>query len=109
MKKFFWSLGCFLVTFFALLFFLGPKSDNNNSSAEAKKQQSYLEESPNTIFVVSEYQGNIAIFEKNKPSPIKVTDVQIIDLPKQDRELLKKGIQVNTKEELSNILEDYCS
>ena len=48
-----------------------------------------MEESPNTIFVVSEYQGNIAIFKKNNPSPLKVTDVQIIDLPSQDRELLK--------------------
>lgn len=108
MKKFFWSLGCFLVTFFALLFFFGPKSDNN-PSAEEKKQQSYLEGSPNTIFVVSEYQGNIAVFEKDNPSPVKITDVQIVDLPREDRELLKKGIKANTKEELSNILEDYCS
>ncbi len=108
MKKIFWSLGCFLVTFLALLFFFGPKSDNN-PSAEEKKQQSYLESTPNTIFVVSEYQGNIAVFEKDNPSPVKITDVQIVDLPREDRELLKKGIKVNTKEELSNILEDYCS
>ena len=109
MKKFFWSLGCFIVTFFTLLFFFGPKSNNNNPSAEEEKQKSYLESSPNTIFVFSEYQGNIAVFEKDNPLPVKITDVQIVDLPREDRELLKKGIKVNTKEELSNILEDYCS
>ena len=109
MKKILWSLGCFLLTFLVALFFFAPKNSNNDTQVKAEKQKSYLEEKKSTVFVVSEYQGNIAIFKKGNPSPVKIVDVQLSDLPKQDKELLEKGIEVNSKEELLNILEDYCS
>lgn len=60
-------------------------------------------------FLIKEYNGNVAVFENGKSFPFKTTETMVKDLPVADRELLKKGISVESKEELSRILEDYCS
>lgn len=60
-------------------------------------------------FTIKEYNGNVAVFESGKVLPIETTETMVDDLPAADRELLKKGIIVSSKKELSRILEDYCS
>ena len=60
-------------------------------------------------YEVKEYCGNIAIFQCGSSSPVKTTSICVSELPKADREMLKKGIKASTEEELSTLLEDYCS
>ncbi len=60
-------------------------------------------------FIIKEYNGSVAVFENGKNDPIKKTETMVADLPVADREILKKGINAKTQEELSRILEDYCS
>lgn len=60
-------------------------------------------------YKIKEYKGNIAVFEAGQEQPFKTVSVCVKDLPKDDRELLRQGISVNSLEELSTVLEDYCS
>ena len=60
-------------------------------------------------YVVKEYKGKIAVFEKGNEKPFKITQVNTADLPKTDKEILKNGIEVENQKELSSVLEDYCS
>ncbi len=60
-------------------------------------------------FVIKEYKGSVAVFENGKNDPIKKTETMVSDLPVADQEILKKGINVPSQEELLRILEDYCS
>lgn len=77
-----------------------PKSPNfhsHNSPAESK------------VYKLKSYNGNIAVFNSDSSDPIRITSVSIEELPPADQELLKKGIEVFSEEELITILEDYCS
>lgn len=60
-------------------------------------------------YCVKEYRGNIAIFEKSKEKPFKITNIAVGELPTEDQKLLKQGIEVSGQEELNNLIEDYCS
>lgn len=55
--------------------------------------------------------GKIAIYTGNKEvrKLEKVTDISVLDLPDNEREILKKGIQVQSQEELLTILEGMRS
>lgn len=61
-----------------------------------------------TRYIVAEYQGKIAVFNEDNTTPIHVFESPYVrDLPKYDRELLTKGIVVESNTELLKILEDY--
>lgn len=55
--------------------------------------------------------GKIAIYTANKEGRQleKVTDISVLDLPDNEREILEKGIQVQSQEELLTILEGMRS
>lgn len=91
---------CFIVSFGVLPTI---KNHSNETSSESQSPNSSLS------YVVKDFNGNIAVFENGQNSPFKITDVPINSLPYADREILKKGIAVNSKNELNRILEDYCS
>lgn len=65
--------------------------------------------SEKVTYVVKEYNGKVAVFEKGKDRPFKVTEVNTSDLPQADKEILKNGIETDSQKKLSTILEDYCS
>lgn len=75
----------------------------------AKKEEKLKQTQNTSDFIIKEYNGSVAVFESGKNSPFKTTETMVSDLPTADRELLKKGISVGSREELSRILEDYCS
>lgn len=63
-------------------------------------------------YLVSVNGGYIAIYKYNEDSEkelIKQTDIPINILPIVDQEKLQKGILVNTKDEVNQLLEDYSS
>ena len=63
-------------------------------------------------YLVSVNKGCIAIYKYNEDGNkelIKQTDIPINILPIVDQEKLQKGILVNTKKEVNQLLEDYSS
>lgn len=74
-----------------------------------KKEEKIAQDQVIGDFIIKEYNGSVAVFENGKTLPFKTTETMVDDLPATDRELLKKGIIVGSKEELSRVLEDYCS
>ena len=58
-----------------------------------------------TVYTVKEYNGKIGIFENE--SLIYTLDRYVFTLPEYDKKLLSSGIEVSTKEELYEIIEEY--
>ncbi len=63
----------------------------------------------NTYYLVSDYEGKIAVFKNDSTIPMEIYDTYIHSLPKHDRLLLEKGIHADTRQELQDIIEDYTS
>ncbi len=61
----------------------------------------------NYKYVVSEYDGHVAVFVPGQQMPSYITDTPVSALPFADREMLARGIEVKTEAELSSLLEDY--
>ena len=108
----------FVLIFSALSFFMfgSKKQKHLNETAQIEKSQvtAVKNENNNTPdqsngYIVKEYNGKVAAFERGSQKPFKATFTDVSDLPIADRELLKSGIKVNTQEELNSVLEDYCS
>ncbi len=60
-------------------------------------------------YLVSEYEGKIAVFKNGGTIPIDIYDTYISSLPQHDRLLLEKGIHADNIQELQEIIEDYTS
>lgn len=69
------------------------------------------EKSENKMYLVKEHNGFIGVFKVDHANfnLCYIKDVKISNLPKEDQDLLRKGIFVSSKSELNNLLEDYCS
>ena len=65
--------------------------------------------SNNTTYYVKEYEGRIAVFKDINNKPITITDTYVFTFPKEDKELLCKGVKVEGEKKLKRFLEDYCS
>lgn len=104
-KVLFW-LGCVIIISLIVFFLVTELSNNTNNAAEEVPK---AELSPKSTFIVKEYNGKVAVFELSNPEPTRITDVDLFDLPQEDRKLLYAGIVAENIEELSQILEDYCS
>ena len=61
----------------------------------------------NRTYIIKNYEGKVACFEKDNTSPFIITDVYVINLPPLDREMLENGIETVGSRNLSRILEDY--
>lgn len=125
-KKIIKTVACsILLASGASLIFCGLDLKNKNESAEPiksvenykepkydfspKKEEKITQNEEMSDFIIKEYNGSVAVFESGKNLPFKTTETPVSDLPATDKELLKKGINVSGEEELSRILEDYCS
>lgn len=106
MKNKFVVLGFFVIMCVIFVFCVNQKSDKNSGNASDMPP---MESKSNLMYVVKEYNGNIAVFEENCDIPFKITDVRLSDFPDEDKKLLNKGIEASSSQELNCILEDYCS
>ena len=60
-------------------------------------------------FLAGIYRGHVAIWQRDDPEPM-ITLPYLADLlPKADRLALSRGIPLNTQEDLTRFLEDFCS
>lgn len=60
-----------------------------------------------TVFVLTEYDGKLAVFIKGDDTPQEIIDAQFLSLPQNDKEKLKNGIETNSLEELYRLIEDF--
>ncbi len=58
-------------------------------------------------YLVSVHEGKIGVFQRGEPVPFLLADVQVYLLPREDQDLLKKGIRADSLAEVRRILEDY--
>lgn len=57
-------------------------------------------------FVLREYEGKIALFYGGEELPAAVYETSVEEFYPADRELLQKGIVLNSREELVRLIED---
>ncbi|MBR5201979.1 MAG: BofC C-terminal domain-containing protein [Clostridia bacterium] len=60
-------------------------------------------------YILSEYNGKIAVFKNQERIPIDIYDIYVTTLPQHDRVLLENGIRIETPDELQKLIEDYTS
>ncbi|MCR4563031.1 MAG: hypothetical protein K5755_00120 [Clostridiales bacterium] len=78
--------------------------------ASNKPSQSYSKiNEPETGYVLSVYDGRIAVFEYPDREPAEVFDVYISSLPYNEQLELESGIFVSDRRELQRLIEDYTS
>lgn len=64
-------------------------------------------ETPEPKYILSGYDGLVAVFVPGEEKPSFVTETPVSVLPSADREALKVGMPVYSEEELTRLLEDY--
>lgn len=85
-----------------------PEAEKPITQGKASSQGD-LQHNDSLAYIVKDFNGNIAVFEKDKSVPFKVTQVNTRNLPKKDQDLLKIGIPVHSEQELAELMEDLCS
>ena len=116
MKKLVTVTGCFLFMCIIITSAILPSmpktmaKDNIDADAQSVVQEdSNPPKTDDDTYIISEYNGKIAVFKKSSSEPLFVSDVYVSSLPQADKQMLKNGIEVNTKKELNRLIEDYCS
>lgn len=64
---------------------------------------------PQPKYILSGYEGMVAVFLPGSEQPSYVTDAPVSCLPAADRKILTEGLPVFSEEELTRLLEDYGS
>lgn len=123
----FFVLGIFYIFFYNNNLFLLNKNNNTsniidtsmnfekNSSEQIILEDNNINSQENNIenYEIKNHNGYIAVFKLNNNIntniPMKITSINVKDLPEFDQKLLQAGIKVNNLQELNIILEDYCS
>ncbi len=57
-------------------------------------------------FVLKEYDGRIALMEEGVDEPLAVYKTPISSLYPSDAELIRKGVRLNSRAEISRLIED---
>lgn len=74
-----------------------------------KKTNEYTSKNRTPIYLVSEHNGRLAIFNYNSSIPITVYNVNTNTLPQKDYEKIQKGIKIYTEKGLINLINNYTS
>lgn len=60
-------------------------------------------------FILGVQDGNIALWKKGSPEPITVFPYRADSLPEADRKALEQGIELESRQDLLELMEDYLS
>ena len=89
-----------------------PALAKQSAAKPEKNNQTLVDEiqpDPYTGYVVKEFNGKIAVFEKGVANPYRMTDMPVSFLPDYDKNLLVGGIELDSQDEVNRVLEDYLS
>ena len=59
--------------------------------------------------LVGVHNGRIALWRDNDPKPFKVFPYPVSMLPDEQEQMVRKGIRVESMEELQRLMENYLS
>ena len=60
-------------------------------------------------FLLGLRQGRLTLWQDSDPHPLQVYDIRESSLPPADQLLLRRGIRLESREEVWQILENYLS
>lgn len=75
-----------------------PAEKGATGSSETKKEKYYI---------LTDYEGRLAIFENGDPYPLEQLDVFVEELPERDITRIKQGIRTKSLEQALSYAEDY--
>lgn len=93
---------CFLVAAVIMVFIGGE-----NSVTAEQEPSGITQQQDDSIYIVKEYNGKIAVFYQNDETPFRILEKSIDSLPQADRDMLKSGLSVTGESELRRLIEDY--
>lgn len=73
------------------------------------KKRRYLHLILTLMFILGNHNGYIALWESGDPTPKHVFPFSVASLPPADQEALHKGIAIDDRHALAQLLEDYLS
>lgn len=97
------ALGC------ALGFFIAESGEAALAASEKSPKITVAQQTEKPKYLLSSYQGKLAVFMIGKKEPEMVFDRYLHYLPDVDREKLENGIEVAEYSELLQLIEDYTS
>jgi hypothetical protein len=85
--------------------------DENNKalSSEGATDDIITETQPTAIYILKRHNDILGIFSPETGEIIRTLDVQFQSLPEFDREILERGIEIYSEEDLLMAIEDYIS
>lgn len=60
-------------------------------------------------FLLGVHNGRLALWKNEDPEPYRVYPCPVCVLPRDDQEALRKGIHLDTMEDVSRFLENFLS
>lgn len=82
--------------------------DDTKPDQQIQDIQEDIQEEPDWMYFVSEYDGCIAVYDAKQPqTPKYVSKMRTELLPEADRIRLQEGIKLYSEEELTALLEDF--
>ena len=79
------------------------------SPAASKAAPSEEASLPPSGYLLGEYNGRVSVLSPGTREPEMIFDIFVRTLPDPDQQLLRQGIEVETYEELTRLIEDYIS
>lgn len=62
---------------------------------------------PAPAYTIGEWEGQVAVFERDQTFPRQVFDMAVADLPPELQERVRRGVPAEDEDRLSVLLEDY--
>lgn len=84
-----------------------PSSSQESRASSLPSSSSRTSPEPAEEYLITVYEGKVAVFKKGSTKPALISDVSASQLPEADLALLKKGIEAETLTKARAILEDY--
>ena len=79
--------------------------------SKAEKDEKNISDSENTAvgykYTIKEFNGNVAVFSFGSTYPIEVLECPLKSLPDDEAQKLSAGIDIETEEELQQLIEAY--
>lgn len=60
-------------------------------------------------FLIGTYNGRLAVWKGDDPEPYRVYPCPVYLLPKDERDALRRGIRIDSMDDVSDFLENFLS
>ena len=74
-----------------------------------KKISSLLSMALAFVFLLGIHEGKVALWQEDDPEPVKIFPYRASMLPDEAQEQLRKGIRIESMEDLDRLIEIYLS